>query len=80
MFSVGGFVADSVLPTQIASGGGGSKSAKARYEIDGYMITFFYPDGQISRRAFAMNAKDANNPKRETIYIDGSAQTLNGGE
>ncbi len=80
MFSVGGFVGDGAMPTQIVSGGGSSKSARSRYEIDGYTIAFFYPDGQVSRRAFALNAADANNPKRETLYIDGSSLTLNGGE
>ncbi len=80
MFSVGGFVGDSVLPTQIASGGGGSTSAKSRYEIDGYTITFTYPDGQIVRKSFALYANDVDDPERATLYIGGSPQTLNGGE
>jgi hypothetical protein len=81
MFSVGGFTADSgAMPVQIASGGGGSTSGRARYEIDGFGITFYYPDGRITRKGFAIYARDVDNPKRETIYISGSAETLNGGE
>jgi hypothetical protein len=81
MFSVGGFTPDGgAMPVQIVSGGGGSNSGRARYDIDGYMITFYYPDGRISRNSFAIYARDLNNPKRETIYINGSAETLNGGE
>jgi hypothetical protein len=83
MFSVGGFVgegAGGASPSTLASGGGGSTSGRARYEIDGFGITFYYPDGRITRMGFAIYARDVDNPKRETIYIGGSAETLNGGE
>lgn len=79
-FSVGGFVPGEVGPTQIAAGGSSSGTGKARYEIDGYMISFFYPDGQIEREAFAMYSADVNNPKRKYILIGGTPFTLNNGD
>jgi hypothetical protein len=69
-----------LTPTQIAAGGSSASSGKARYEIDGYMISFYYPDGQIEREAFAMYATDVNNPKRKYVLIGGSPYTLNNGE
>jgi hypothetical protein len=77
-FAVGAFLpgSDTIGPTQVASGGGNSTTGRARYEIDGYMLTLTYPDGQIERKSFSMHAKDANNPNREYIFIDGTQFTL----
>jgi hypothetical protein len=63
-------------PTQVASGAN-SASNKARYEIDGFTISFIYPDGQIERKSFAVWAKDAGKPSPSQVFINGSAVTLN---
>jgi hypothetical protein len=64
------------LPTQVASGASNA-SNKARYEIDGYTISFIYPDGQIERKSFAVWAKDAGKPSPAQVFIGGSSVTLN---
>lgn len=78
-FSVGGFTPGEASPTQIASGGSSASSGRARYKIDGYMISFHYPDGQIERESFAMYAKDANNSNRKYVLIGGTPYTLDDG-
>lgn len=75
-FSVGGFVPGEAGPVQIAAGGGSSSTGQARYEIDGHMISFIYPDGQIERQSFAIYASDINNPKRKYVLIGGTPYTL----
>jgi hypothetical protein len=75
-FSVGGFVPGEAGPVQIAAGGGSSSTGKARYEIDGHMISFIYPDGQIERQSFAVYASDVNNINRKYILISGTPYTL----
>lgn len=68
-FAVGSFLPGEAGPTTIASGGSNSRTARARYAVDGYMITLTYPDGRIERRAFATYAKDGNDPRRTTVLI-----------
>ncbi len=75
-FSVGGFVPGEAGPVQIASGGGSSSTGRARYEIDGHMISFTYPDGQIERTSFAIYASDISNPNRKYVLIGGTPYTL----
>ncbi len=75
-FSVGGFVPGEAGPVQIAAGGGSSSSGRARYEIDGHMISFIYPDGQIERESFAVYASDISNPNRKYVLIGGTPYTL----
>ncbi len=76
-FAVGAFLPNGdVGPTQVASGGG-SASNKARYEIDGYTISFIYPDGRIEREAFAVWAKDGGKASPAQVFIGGSSVTLN---
>ena len=75
-FSVGGYVPGEAGPVQIAAGGGSSSTGQARYEIDGHMISFIYPDGQIERQSFAIYASDVNNPKRKYVLIGGTPYTL----
>lgn len=58
-------------PTQVASGASSNQSARARYEVDGYMITFYHPDGRIERRSFAVPADEAGNPSPSQIMIGG---------
>ncbi len=69
-----------LTPTQIAAGGSSGSTGKARYEVEGYMISFFYPDGQIEREAFAIYANDVNNLKRKYVLIGGRPYTLNNGD
>ncbi len=69
-----------LTPTQIAAGGSSSSTGKARYEVDGFMISFFYPDGQIERESFAIYANDVNNPKRKYVLIGGTPYTLDDGD
>jgi hypothetical protein len=76
-FAVGAFLPNGDAgPTQVASGGS-SANNKARYEIDGYTISFIYPDGRIEREAFAVWAKDAGKPSPAQVFIGGSPVTLN---
>jgi hypothetical protein len=75
-FSVGGYVPGEVAPVTLAAGGGSSSTGKARYEIDGHMISFFYPSGEIERESFAIYAKDVNNMKRKYVLIGGTPYTL----
>jgi hypothetical protein len=84
-FSVGGFVAGEAGPVTIAAGGSASNSGnnligKARYEIDGHMLTLTYPDGRIARFSFAVDAKYAGSTRPTSIMLDGSLYNLNGGE
>ncbi len=78
-FGVNGIGAD-LAPVQIAAGGSNSSTGKARYEIDGYMISFIYPDGQIEREAFAIPANEANNLGRKYVLIGGTPYTLDNGD
>ncbi len=79
-FSVSGYLPGEVGTSQIAAGGSSSGSGRARYEIEGFMISFFYPDGQIEREAFAVYSGDESNLKRKFVLIGGMPFTLNNGD
>lgn len=72
-FSVSAFLPNgNAAPTQIASGASSNQSGVARYEVDGFMITFYYPDGQIERRSFAVPAAEAGNASPSEVMIGGT--------
>ena len=75
-FAVTGTLPGDAAPSTLAAGGSNDRTAKARYAVDGYMITFTYPDGRIERRAFATYAKDVDNIRRKYVLIDGIPFTL----
>ncbi|NJM50261.1 MAG: hypothetical protein HC843_04710 [Sphingomonadales bacterium] len=77
MFSVSAYLPNgSATPTQVAVGGSNNVSAISRYEIDGYMITFYYPDGRIERRSFAVPASEAAKASPSRVMIGGSVLIL----
>ncbi len=78
-FAVSGILPGDAAPSTIASGGSNERTAKARYAVDGYMITFTYPDGRIERRTFATYAKDVDDIRRRYILIGGTPFTLEDG-
>ncbi len=55
----------------------GKGSSAARYEIDGHMISFIYPNGQVERASFAIWAKDAGKDTPSEVFIGGSLIKLN---
>jgi hypothetical protein len=75
-FAVSGYLpGGDFSPQTIAAGGSNSTSGRAKYRIEGYTLTLTYPDGRIERLAFATYPKDANNPRRETVLINGTPYT-----
>jgi hypothetical protein len=58
--------------TQVASGASSNQGARARYEVDGYMVTFYHPDGRVERRSFAVPADEAGSASPSQIMIGGS--------
>lgn len=72
-FSVSAFLPNGDAgPTQIASGARSNQGSVARYEVDGFMITFYYPDGQIERRSFAIPAAEAGKASPSQVMIGGT--------
>ena len=79
-FAVGGIMPGDAAPSNIAFGGSNERTAKARYAVDGYMITFTCPDGRIERRAFATYAKDVDDIRRRHVLIGGTPFALEDGK
>jgi hypothetical protein len=81
MFSVSAYLPGSgdFTPQQIAAGGGSSNN-RAKYEINGYMLTITYPDGRQSRLSFAIPARSQNMERPESVIIGGGTFNIDGGE
>jgi hypothetical protein len=79
-FSVSAYLPNGDFGPQQVAAGGSSSSNRARYEINGYMLTITYPDGRQMRKAFGIPAYNKNTAQPSTVMIGGGIFNLDGGE
>jgi hypothetical protein len=79
-FSVSAYLPNGDFGPQQVAAGGSSSSNRARYEINGHMLTITYPDGRQTREAFGIPAYNKNITQPKTVMIGGGIFNLDGGE